>query len=260
MFILYHRLRWGIVEDSFRLVYKKPKYSITLGISKLLSEIVQIQDDLAARLNLYPWVDSKEMTSNRLKILDEKELETINENLENFHSPEIKNIILAYNQIGQFDCYDINSLKSLHALILSGIIPEAGQFREDTLEMYNSKNEVILTAPAGDQMIQNLENIFCYLKEDGDSLLIKAPVFLYEYLEIHPFWDGNGRAGRFWLQVLLAAYNPIYKYILIENQLLKERNSDEYHYLLNMRSKVHDATLFIELVLKVIKESLIKQF
>ena len=39
--------------------------------------------------------------------------------------------------------------------------------------------------------------------------LIAIPVFIHDFLCIHPFNDGNGRTGRLWQTALLASWKPI---------------------------------------------------
>ena len=41
-----------------------------------------------------------------------------------------------------------------------------------------------------------MNNLFRYLKENADNLVIKSCVFHYEMEFIHPFMDGNGRMGK----------------------------------------------------------------
>ncbi len=50
-----------------------------------------------------------------------------------------------------------------------------------------------------------MNDLFNYLKNDTELHLIKSCVFHYELEFIHPYMDGNGRMGRFLMNVMLAA-------------------------------------------------------
>jgi len=84
--------------------------------------------------------------------------------------------------------------------------------------------------------------------------LVLSSVAHYEIEFIHPFEDGNGRIGRFWQALILTKYDPIFKFIPIEN--LVEKNQLRYYEVLESCDKKGDSTLFIEFMLEVILESL----
>lgn len=91
--------------------------------------------------------------------------------------------------------------------------------------------------------------------EKVDSLLI-IPVFILDFLCIHPFNDGNGRMSR--LLTLLLLYQNGYhvgKYISIEKEI--EKNKDLYYDALqasdiDWQKGKNDPTPFIRYMLKII--------
>jgi Fic family protein len=60
--------------------------------------------------------------------------------------------------------------------------------------------EIIYTPPRGDKLLQNLlDNLLEFLNDDSKHQmdpLIKMCIAHYQFEAIHPFQDGNGRAGR----------------------------------------------------------------
>ena len=92
-------------------------------------------------------------------------------------------------------------------------------------------------------------------KERVDTLLL-IPVFICDFLCIHPFNDGNGRMSR--LLTLLLLYKSGYvvgKYISIEKQI--ESTKDQYYDTLEAadagwHEEENDPTPFIRYMLKVI--------
>ncbi|MCO5723227.1 Fic family protein [Robiginitalea marina] len=67
-----------------------------------------------------------------------------------------------------------------------------------------STGQVIYTPPEGEAVIrEKLKNLEDYIHaEDGTDPLVKMAIIHYQFEAIHPFFDGNGRAGR----ILLLLY------------------------------------------------------
>ena len=99
-----------------------------------------------------------------------------------------------------------------------------------------------------------MTNLFGYLKNGEDNLIIKSCVFHYEMEFIHPFLNGNGRMGRLWQTVILMRVNPVFEYLPIEQEIKKSQ--DEYYNVLSQCDKEGLSTKFIEYLLGKIKLSL----
>ena len=99
-----------------------------------------------------------------------------------------------------------------------------------------------------------MKDLFDYLKNDKDILLIRSCVFHYEFEFIHPFVDGNGRMGRLWQTVILKDYSPVFEYLPIES-LIKERQQD-YYDVLGKSDNQGNSTGFIEFMLEIINIAL----
>lgn len=107
---------------------------------------------------------------------------------------------------------------------------------------------------------QAIENLcFTYqqaVAQDKIDALILIPIFICDFLCIHPFNDGNGRMSR--LLTLLLLYQQGYnvgKYISIEKQI--EKTKDEYYRALYLSDRdwyeeKNDPTSFIRYMLQVI--------
>ena len=94
---------------------------------------------------------------------------------------------------------------------------------------------VVYTPPRGAEVIQEkLINLVSYLNDDikySHDPLIKLAVSHYQFEAIHPFRDGNGRAGRILSLLLMIQKNLLEVPILYLSAYIIENKEDYYHYL-----------------------------
>jgi Fic family protein len=115
-------------------------------------------------------------------------------------------------------------------------------------------SDIAHVAPPGEMVHSLMTDLFKYLKNDDDLVLIKSCVFHYEFEFIHPFIDGNGRIGRLWQTMILKEHSPIFEFLPIET-LVKSRQQ-EYYRVLGRSDKIGSSTPFIEFMLDIIKDAL----
>lgn len=92
-------------------------------------------------------------------------------------------------------------------------------------------------------------------KQEVDALIL-IPIYLLDFLCIHPFNDGNGRMSRLITILLLYKFGyPIGKYISIE-KIIEQTKNDYYSALqessLNWMDNANNPQAFIKYMLKVI--------
>ena len=78
-------------------------------------------------------------------------------------------------------------------------------FRKDTVKIINSVGKSIHIGIDGEEAIEkNMEDLIQFMNRKDIPFLVKASIshFFFEY--IHPFYDGNGRFGRYLLSSYLA--------------------------------------------------------
>lgn len=132
---------------------------------------------------------------------------------------------------------------------------------ETTIKKRGSGNlggTVVYTPPRGEKVIlEKLENLISYLNDDKKysyDPLIKLAVSHYQFEAIHPFRDGNGRAGRILSLLLMIQKNLLDVPILYLSAYIIE-NKDDYYYLLNNVTTLRSWREWILYMLKAIEET-----
>ena len=97
-----------------------------------------------------------------------------------------------------------------------------------------STGEVVYTTPSGETEILNLmSNLEKYINEDFDNIdpLVKLAVIHFQFENIHPFYDGNGRTGRI-INVLYLVLKDLLDSPILYLSKFIIRNKNSYYKLL----------------------------
>ncbi len=244
----------------------KPPYEVTGKILNLISSISEkIGEVKSARLVKPPTELRKR---NRIKTIQSSleiegntlTIEQITDLIDNKRvlAPkkdivEVKNAIKVYSMMDKFNAYDLDSLCNAHRILMNGLVNDAGKLRRTSVGIVKG-SDISHIAPPRDRVLPLMNDLFIYLKNDDDLLLIKSCVFHYEFEFIHPFIDGNGRMGRLWQTMILKDYSQVFEYLPIET-LIKERQQDYYN-ILGKSDSQGSSTSFIEFMLDIINLAL----
>lgn len=131
---------------------------------------------------------------------------------------EVRNAIETYDQFSKLDAYKEKDLLKAHSLMMKGLMDEPGRYRTCGVGVYSERGCEHMAPPAN-RVPLLMSDLFDWLKNSKDQLLIKSCVFHYEFEFIHPFIDGNGRMGRLWQSLILCKLNPIFEHLPIENMV-----------------------------------------
>ncbi len=244
----------------------KPPYKIT---RKILSQVSSISEKLgevnSANLSKPP---TKLSRQNRIKTIHSSleiegntlTIEQITAIVENRRviGPkkdilEVKNAIAVYDYLDKLNPLSFKSFCKAHSILMAGLIESAGRLRNKSVGIVKG-SEITHIAPPTEMLQPLMNDLFDYLKNGEDIVLIKSCVFHYELEFIHPFFDGNGRIGRLWQTIILKNRYPVFEFLPIET-IIKEKQ-EEYYEALGKSDNTGESTLFIEFMLDVIKESL----
>jgi Fic family protein len=117
---------------------------------------------------------------------------------------------------------------------------------------------VIYTPPRGLGIIEKkLENLFTYLNQDQNyeyDPLIKLAVSHHQFEAIHPFRDGNGRAGRI-ISILLLIQKQLLDFPILYLSAYIIREKDRYYELLNKVTTQRTWREWILYILKAVEET-----
>lgn len=240
----------------------KPPYTITNEILRLVTSISERIGEINASHLYRPTTELRK--KNRIKTIQsslEIEGNTLSEeqvtallDQKRVIAPkkdilEVQNAINVYGQLDQFNPYQLKDLEKAHAVLMNGLIEQAGKLRTANVGIVKGSN-VAHVAPSGVMVRSLMNDLFTYLKMDDELILIKSCVFHYEFEFIHPFMDGNGRMGRLWQTLLLMQQYPVFEYLPIES-LIKQKQ-DEYYAALSESDKKGHSTPFITFMLGII--------
>lgn len=113
-----------------------------------------------------------------------------------------------------------------------------------------SKQLVFKTAEPGFETEEAMRQLFAWYHSDTDTLpIIKSALFVYEFLSIHPFQDGNGRLSRLLGTLLLLKHGYSWiQYVSFEHEI-ESRKAEYYKVLMTTQKqrpgeKVDDWVIF----------------
>ena len=128
-------------------------------------------------------------------------------------------------------------------------------FRKETVRVINGLGNIIHIGVNGEEAIEkNIESLIEFMNKKNIPFLVKASIvhFFFEY--IHPFYDGNGRFGRYLLSLYLDRKLDNLTAFSVSYSI--SRNLDDYYKSFVEVEDVNnygEITFFVENILKTIK-------
>ncbi|MDD2560623.1 MAG: Fic family protein [Bacteroidales bacterium] len=166
---------------------------------------------------------------------------------------EAQHALKVYDELSLMDPFSLKDFLKTHKMLMNGLEELPGKFRNREVGIVHGDN-VAHIAPPAKKLTYLMQDLFRYLKDSEDPMLIKSCVFFYETEFIHPFLDGNGRLGRLWCGLLLSRINSLFMYIPLEQYLLESRH--DYYKALAISDSKGASTAFVEYLLQKIEQAL----
>ena len=167
---------------------------------------------------------------------------------------EVRCAHAAYEAMTSFDPYSVDDLLKAHALMTQGLVERPGKFRNQSVGVMGREGRLVHMAPPAANVPFLIKDLFSWLDESDDPMLIKSCVFHYEFEFIHPFLDGNGRMGRLWQTILLGSWREEFYGTPVEN--IVWAHQEEYYQAINASTQSGECGPFIDFMLDKILRTL----
>ena len=166
---------------------------------------------------------------------------------------EVKNAIKTYEMYPSLDAFKEKDLLKAHGVMMQALVDHAGHYRHGGVGVFGEKGLVQLAPPA-DRVPMLMGDLFGWLKQSKDHLLIRSCVFHFEFEFIHPFIDGNGRMGRLWQSLILGKLHPLFEHLPVENMVYS--NQQQYYDAITASTNAGQSGPFIDFMLSEIYKTL----
>lgn len=168
---------------------------------------------------------------------------------------EVKNAIRVYDIYSRLDPFLEKDLLKAHGIMMESLTNDAGKYRSGGVGVFG-EHGLIHMAPPPQRVPELMGELFSWLKQSKDHLLIRSCVFHYEFEFIHPFSDGNGRMGRLWQSLILGRLNSLFEHLPVENMVYA--NQQKYYDAIAASTNAGESGPFIDFMLKEILKTLQK--
>lgn len=263
-------------EDCREAIHRYTRIS-TIGASTRIENAVLTNTEI-------DWMDATLGDDSRLGSF-EKQKRHIEDKLSKDKERSIEEVAglrsvltLVYAQAGDLFPLKESEVRGLHKELLQYYPPAShylGQYKvspNSVVERVGNRvtREIFKTADPGPVTSAAMKDLFDWYNQTLPDSLWSLPViaeFVYRFLAIHPFQDGNGRLGRalFLLGMLQAPdknLNFVAPYLAVDRQMEKSRA--EYYIVLRQCSggifrqdpKKYHMELFLNFMLKMLEKSL----
>ena len=214
-----------------------------------------IEGVYSTKKEIYESMDQKKTT--RYSGIVNKYTQIILNNIENIDSPE--QIRKMYDDIFSEDILKNPENK------LDGTL-----FRKGRINVSNGTSNIHSGDPSENTIIEHINDLIKFMNRKDIPSLLKASIVHYYFEYIHPFYDGNGRFGRFLFSMYLARKVDIYTGLSLSYSIFEDRK--KYAELFLNTSKVKnygEATFFVigmlnfiingqESIIQMLKDKILK--
>ena len=168
---------------------------------------------------------------------------------------EVRNAIECYDGFGNWKAASVTDFLAAHGIMMRALVDGAGHFRRGGVGIYRGE-QLIHMAPPAERVSFLVADLFRWLETTEHHPLIASSILHYEIEFIHPFADGNGRMGRLWQSLSLAAWHAELAWLPVET-LISERQAD-YYAALGESDRMAGSAPFVEYMLAAIRDALMR--
>ena len=165
---------------------------------------------------------------------------------------KVERSIEVYRRAKELDIYSEADLKAAHALLIDA---KASGYRTTAPEQSSATAKyAIPTLPPAERVAWQMQELFEYLRDGEDHIVIKSCVFHFELICIQPFRTANERMGRLWQSMILQHYDPVFERVSLPAEI--ERREGDYYAALHESACDGLCTPFIRFWLPTLRKAL----
>lgn len=231
-------LKWNytnkIVDDLIKINNAKEVVDL-LELPVSIEEEIK-KETIIKRVHYSTKIEGNNLNLNEVKEVIETEKESHERNV-----LEVRNYYNALMYLNK-EAENNNTITEelilkVHNLVDGKHLNYKNSFRDGQNVVKDSISGKIIYLPPEAKDIKSLINQM--IKEFNDKgtkdipIPIKAGILAYEFVTIHPFWDGNGRSARLLATYILKAYNYDLKGFYVMEEFY-DKNIEDYYKSLQM--------------------------
>jgi len=144
-----------------------------------------------------------------------------------------------------------SSLLKLHSLVVSGLLIKSkiGSFKKKQNYVIDGDGLVVYTPPSPAKCRKMIEELLLWLDRSGGiHPIIASAIFHHQFVNIHPFSDGNGRVARAGAQWVLYQRNFDHNHIVALDDFYARDRQRYYDKIQQTRALDYDFTYWIDYV------------
>ncbi len=141
---------------------------------------------------------------------------------------EVRNHVLVWTQPARWHPpWSRETVEALHGTLFDGVDEEArpGELTRKQMAVYSDKGEELYIGCPAEHVGKELDSLVDWVNRHSGAYfpLVSAAVFFHEFESIHPFEEGNGRAGRTLFHLLLENQGlPNSRFCQVEKYLIRD--------------------------------------
>lgn len=231
-------LKWNYTN---KLVNDLLKINRAKEVVDLLELPVSIEEEIKKETIAKRVHYSTKIEGNKLQLNEVKEVIENNKESHERNVLEVRNYFNALMYLNK-EAENNNTITEdlilkTHNLVSGKHLTYKNSFRDDQNVVKDSETGTIVYMPPEAKDVKNLINQmineFNGKNTNDIPIPIKAGIVAYEFVTIHPFWDGNGRLSRLLATYILKAYGYDLKGFYVVEEFY-DKNIDDYYNSLQM--------------------------
>ena len=196
--------------------------------------------------------------NNNLKIADKDKVQ------------RIKNLYNGYKYILEGKEINKENLKKLYSILSKNLLTKEDlnkmgeYYRNDPVYIFYSSNievEPDMGLPSN-ELDMYMDEFFKYINSNNSlttntDYFIKSQIMHFQFVNIHPYYDINGRTSRT-VSMWYLLNNEIYPYIIFNRAIILDKKN--YYKIIRDVKKYHNVTYFINYMLENVRVELEKEY